>query len=206
MHKDVFLIEQVIFTVSLLLYFCVVFDQRASFSVDHYAFCSTCTRPPSGVINQTLSPICNHLHLSYCLKDVCLAFWVCVCVCVCGSHLHHLDYRSVCMSMLQHRGGPPKNTQALWYPPRAVTHTYTWIYVFITGRNHRLLPTPVFSSLLQAWRFGSICVCRCLTLTERHGVSFWSSKPNVFPSQHKAVVDGTEQNPISKMLRLRLWR
>lgn len=52
-----------------------------AYNVDHYAFCwtSTHTHPLSGVINQILSPICNHLHLR-CLLYVCLAVWVCVCV------------------------------------------------------------------------------------------------------------------------------
>lgn len=132
------------------------------------------THPVSGVINQILSPICNHLHLRY-LLYVCLAVWSCmsksvgVCVCVCMSHLHHLECISVCRSMLQHRRGPLKTHRHI--PTSAsgcnshmhacTAHTHVQVCVFVNNCNHSLHLTPVFWLDTCRYVYMYVCVCLC---------------------------------------------
>lgn len=157
-----------------------------AYNLDYYAFCWTSmhTHPLSGVINQILSSICNHLHL-HCLLYVCLAVWMCVCVCV--SHLHHLEYRSVCKSMLRHRGGPPKNTDTFKHPPQAATHiSHTHTHRFMCSL---LTVITVYISHLCSrvcYMLGGVCVslyvsvCVCTCVAEKEILISGWREPQTF--------------------------
>ncbi len=74
------------------------------------------------------------------------------------SHLHHLEYRRVCRSMLRHRGGPHKNTQ---------THSNIPLKLHRISRTHAHTHTPTYThrfmcSLLTVIPAYTSHLCSCL--------------------------------------------
>lgn len=142
------------------------------------------THPLSGVINQILSPICNHLHLR-CLLYVCLAVWMCVCVWVTYTIWSIGEYARACCDT---EGVLWKHTDTFEHAPQAATHiTYTHTQTYTPRFMCSLLIviTACISHLCSClcYMLGGVCQCMCMwrmLLRKESLILGWQEPPTLF--------------------------